>query len=410
MYNSKVIDTDHKDVIHDIAFDFYGRRMATCSSDQLVKIWNLDDDGNWVLDSTLKSPSGAVWKVTWAHPEFGQIIATCSFDRSATIYEDSISDKGHGMKRSWIKRCPLVDARSSVTDVKFAPKSMGLVLAVCCADGLVRLYEAYDIMNLSQWATVHDINTRLPCCSCISWNPSPSRFSAPLLAVGSDDGCLANSSNNSSGGTMSITNTNTPNNASNNTARVAIFAYCDNGRRWEQVETLLSITDRVHDIAFAPNPGRSFHILAVASKDLKIIVLKPKPANSDGSCGGFDLAVAGQFADHGSNVWRVSWNVTGTVVSASGDNGLVKIYKANYLDVWKCVGTLSSFGAVPHSISDRPDEEEQPVQPQQTFGNSAQSLATNKSSAVGAVAAAAASGARYLKMASTNNPGTVVWH
>lgn len=43
-----------------------------------------------------------------------------------------------------------------------------------------------------------------------------------------------------------------------------------------QVETLVSITEPVHDIAFAPNPGRSYHTLAVASKDLRIVVLKPK--------------------------------------------------------------------------------------------------------------------------------------
>ena len=38
MYNTNTLDTDHKDVIHDVAFDYYGRRMATCSSDQVVKV------------------------------------------------------------------------------------------------------------------------------------------------------------------------------------------------------------------------------------------------------------------------------------------------------------------------------------------------------------------------------------
>lgn len=32
------IRADHKDVIHDIAYDYYGIRMATCSSDQTVKV------------------------------------------------------------------------------------------------------------------------------------------------------------------------------------------------------------------------------------------------------------------------------------------------------------------------------------------------------------------------------------
>lgn len=32
--------------------------------------------------------SASVWKVTWAHPEFGSVLATCSFDRTAAIWEE----------------------------------------------------------------------------------------------------------------------------------------------------------------------------------------------------------------------------------------------------------------------------------------------------------------------------------
>lgn len=38
MFIAKHINTEHKDLIHDVAFDFYGHRMATCSSDQNVKV------------------------------------------------------------------------------------------------------------------------------------------------------------------------------------------------------------------------------------------------------------------------------------------------------------------------------------------------------------------------------------
>ena len=38
MFVAKSITTDHKDLIHDVSYDFYGRRMATCSSDQSVKV------------------------------------------------------------------------------------------------------------------------------------------------------------------------------------------------------------------------------------------------------------------------------------------------------------------------------------------------------------------------------------
>ncbi len=32
------LQADHEDLIHDVAYDFYGKRMATCSSDQTVKV------------------------------------------------------------------------------------------------------------------------------------------------------------------------------------------------------------------------------------------------------------------------------------------------------------------------------------------------------------------------------------
>ena len=46
MYVTKSINADHEDLIHDVAYDFYGKRMATCSSDQKVKVWEEDEAGN----------------------------------------------------------------------------------------------------------------------------------------------------------------------------------------------------------------------------------------------------------------------------------------------------------------------------------------------------------------------------
>ena len=38
MFTAKQVSVDHKDLIHDVSYDFYGKRMATCSSDQSVKV------------------------------------------------------------------------------------------------------------------------------------------------------------------------------------------------------------------------------------------------------------------------------------------------------------------------------------------------------------------------------------
>lgn len=48
MFDVEPIIADHKDVIHDVVFDYYGRRMATCSSDQTVKVTQAAQLHNWL--------------------------------------------------------------------------------------------------------------------------------------------------------------------------------------------------------------------------------------------------------------------------------------------------------------------------------------------------------------------------
>ncbi|XP_018412335.1 PREDICTED: nucleoporin SEH1 isoform X2 [Nanorana parkeri] len=323
MFVARSIAADHKDLIHDVSFDFHGRRMATCSSDQSVKVWDKSENGDWHCTASWKTHSGSVWRVTWAHPEFGQVLASCSFDRTAAVWEEIVgesNDKPRGQSH-WVKRTTLVDSRTSVTDVKFAPKHMGLMLATCSADGVVRIYEAPDVMNLSQWSLQHEISCKLS-CSCISWNPSSCRAHSPMIAVGSDD-----SSPNIMG-------------------KVQIYEYNENTRKYVKAETFMTVTDPVHDITFAPNLGRSFHILAVASKDVRIFTMKPlrKELTSAGGVTKFEIHTVAQFDNHNSQVWRVSWNITGTVLASSGDDGTVRLWKANYMDNWKCTGVLKGDG------------------------------------------------------------------
>merc|ERR1719221_871319 len=337
LFEAVDIPCQHKDLIHDVAYDHHGHRLATASSDQIVKIWDFDPSGNtWICTATWKSHFGSVWKVTWAHPEFGQVIATCSFDRTAAIWEeipgsDQTQGQNDDSKSHWIKKASLVDSRTSVTDVKFGPRHLGLLLATCSADGTVRIYEAPDVMNLSQWSLQHEIHCKVP-CSCISWNPSLSRLHSPMIAVGSDD----------------------PNSAGTLSPKVFVYEYNESSRRWLKVETLNTMTEPVHDIAFAPNIGRSYHVLAVASKDLRIITLKPSSDGSKDIMGGsskFDIRQAGQFDEHGTSVWRVCWNITGTILATSGDDGCVKLWKANYMDNWKCVSTLRADGQMTASAN-----------------------------------------------------------
>ena len=48
--------------------------------------------------------------------------------------------------------CNVCKFPKPAVDVKFSPRHLGLKLATGWQDGVVRIYEAMDVMNLSQWS------------------------------------------------------------------------------------------------------------------------------------------------------------------------------------------------------------------------------------------------------------------
>lgn len=44
----------------------------------------------------------------------------------------------------------------------------------------------------------------------------------------------------------------------------------------------------------------------------------------------FEITTVATFEDHYCTVWRVSWNVLGTVLASSGDDGCVRLWKCKY--------------------------------------------------------------------------------
>lgn len=45
----------------------------------------------------------------------------------------------------------------------------------------------------------------------------------------------------------------------------------------------------------------------------------------------FTVEMIARFEDHYSVVWRVSWNITGTVLASSGDDNCVRLWKGKSL-------------------------------------------------------------------------------
>jgi len=289
------INTQHKDIVHHLAYDFYGKRLATCSGDHRIKVWDFDGK-TWIPAKEFdKGHNGAVTKVQWAHPEFGQIIASCSLDNTVCIWEESEGPTGSHWS---LKERLHAQLRSTVTDIKFAPKHLGLRLATC-SDGFIRIYEATDVTNLSHWQILDQFQSQKANINSIDWNSSP--FDHPMLAAACDDHLIR------------------------------IWTYNGQLKRWNLGVTLAGHTDAVHQVAWAPNLGRSYHTLASASKDKSVRIWRVTINKENGE---FEAKQVAQLSKHNSPVWSVEWNITGTILASSGDDGVVRFWKPNFNGQW----------------------------------------------------------------------------
>jgi protein transport protein SEC13 len=86
------IETDHSDALHDAQVNHFGNRLATASSDRTIKIFDVGaGDGAAAahkLIDTLRGHEGPVWQVSWAHPKFGNILASCSYDGKVLVWKE----------------------------------------------------------------------------------------------------------------------------------------------------------------------------------------------------------------------------------------------------------------------------------------------------------------------------------
>ncbi|KAL0441491.1 UNVERIFIED_CONTAM: protein transport protein SEC13A [Sesamum radiatum] len=294
------IETGHQDVVHDVAMDYYGKCLATASSDNTIKIIGVSNSGSQHL-ATLTGHQGPVWQVAWAHPKFGSLLASCSYDGKVVIWKE-------GNQNEWIQAHVFDDHKASVNSISWAPHELGLCLACGSSDGNISVFMAradggWDKSRIDQ---AHPIGV-----TSVSWAPS----TAPGALVGS--GLLDPVQKLASGGC-------------DNTVKVWKF---DNGTwRMDCFPALSMHTDWVRDVAWAPNLGLPKSTIASASQDGKVIIWT---AVKEG-----DRWDGKVLKDFGAPVWRVSWSLTGNILAVADGKNNVTLWKEAVDGEWQQVTTV----------------------------------------------------------------------
>jgi len=281
-------DTEHSDFIHDVQFDYYGRLLATCSSDGLIKIWEISETTQKFV-TELKGHDGPVWQISWAHPKFGKILASCSYDRKVNIWRET--------KGKWS-----IDythqAKQSVNSISWAPKEFGLMLAFACSDGSVTILSTEN----EEWKEASSFQAHEIGANSVSWAPSSTDSlegaQIPRIVTG---GC-------------------------DNLVKVWHLSP-DNG--WEQEAVLQGHTDWVRDVAWAPNVGLPSSTIASGSQD-GCVLIWTKPENSDNWN---QQKLQSDFVV----VWRLSWSNPGNILSISSGDNLVTLWKEGIEQDWVCI-------------------------------------------------------------------------
>jgi len=301
---SHIIETHHEDMIHDAQLDYYSRRLATASSDRTIKIFDVDGDKQQLVE-TLKGHDGPVWQVAWAHPKFGSILASCSYDGRVFIWKEQ--------NGAWTKIKEHAAHTASVNSISWAPHELGPILACASSDGKVSTLEYKDD---GSWDTT-SFDAHTIGCNAVSWAPAAIPGSLVQVTGGAPNVNLVNRF--ASAGCDNL---------------IKIWSWKEDLNSWKDEATLDGHSDWVRDVAWAPNIGLPKPYLASCSQDKTVLIWTKETPSSKWVKKSLRQE---KFPDV---VWRVSWSLSGNILAVSSGDNKVTLWKENLSGDWDCVSEL----------------------------------------------------------------------
>ncbi|KAJ3191054.1 GTPase-activating protein S13 [Irineochytrium annulatum] len=292
-------------MIHDAQVDYYGKKLATCSSDRAIRIFDLDGDTHKLVE-VLKSHEGPVWQVAWAHPKYGTILASCSYDTRVIIWSE--------VNGVWSRLYNHLVHTSSVNSISWAPHEHGLVLACGSSDGKISIVTYND--ETKGFEASSSFNGHSIGVNSVSWAPS---------AI---PGSLISDSRTSNA--VSV--------------KRFVSAGCDNlikvwreegNGGYKEEAVLEGHTDWVRDVSWAPNIGVPTSYIASCSQDKTVLVWSQEVA------GGPWTKKSLQKEPFPDVVWRVSWSTSGNILAVSCGDNKITLWKENLSGEYGLIGDVT---------------------------------------------------------------------
>mmetsp|Transcript_3124 Transcript_3124/g.4085 ORF Transcript_3124/g.4085 Transcript_3124/m.4085 type:complete len:360 (-) Transcript_3124:222-1301(-) len=309
-------DSGHEDHVHDIQWDYYARRLATASSDRTVKIFEVGEKSQELI-ATLTGHDGPVWQVAWAHPCFGNIVASCSYDGQVLIYTEK-SGEGWQTVHKWNsgKSC-------SVNSIQFSPYEFGVLMLACASsDGYVTI-----LMHTGQdncWTTHRFAASQLG-CNAVSWSPvgcigcriEGDEHEALRIATGTCDNAVR------------FWRAQPP-------AQGELSALPSNSLQFIEEQSQhngLIHKEWVRDVAWSPYTGVATCLVVSCSEDKRVYIwAKNSPQ---------EIWYPKLVSTFNAPVWKVSWSAAGNILAVSSGEDEVTLWKESMTHEWHKMGATS---------------------------------------------------------------------
>ncbi|KAL3498975.1 hypothetical protein ACH5RR_041707 [Cinchona calisaya] len=299
------------------AWNYSGQRLAAGSDNGTLAIYSPTDPASSVFTciSTFKVEETGILKVVWVPPEFGDAVACISSDGTLSLWEEIVEDD----ILLW-NLCKRFDrSTSAVLDIQFGVFTTSLKLVAAYSDGQVKVFGLLDPLDLMNWQLQAEFqnviesvskSSKASCLSAtVSWNPQRGEFQQLSFVLGFNSDILQLNSSK-------------------------VWEFDQDHQRWLPVAELALPEDKgdqVFAVAWAPNIGRPYEVIAVAtSKGISIWHIASNPDPS----GRLSVERVALLSGHNGEVWQMEWDMSGMTLATTGSDGVVKLWQSNLNGAW----------------------------------------------------------------------------